>query len=345
MKKISIVVPVYYNELNLPHLFPRLFALAQANPGYEFEYVFVDDGSGDNSFELLAEVAERDPRVRAAKLSRNFGANAAVLAGLHYVSGDCVAMIAADLQDPPEIISTMLRRWEAGKKVVLAARNDREDPFISRLFAGMFYWLFRRMALKDMPAKGCDFLLIDRTVANMLVQIGEKNPYLIGLVLWMGFERDIVYYKRQKREHGKSMWSFAKRTKYFIDALVAFTYLPMRLISGLGAALALLGFVQAVIVVFNRMLYGVSPPGWTSLMVVILAVSGVQLLTLGIFGEYLWRNFEETRKRPPFIVDQVMGIARESGGKRGTCEQAGSFVVEQVIGLAVPDNEQPIVEK
>jgi glycosyltransferase involved in cell wall biosynthesis len=308
VRTVSIVVPVYYNELNLPHLFPRLLGLADANPQYELEYVFVDDGSGDNSFEILTDLAKKDPRVRVVRLSRNFGANAAILAGLNYVLGDCVAIIAADLQDPPELITTMLRRWEAGKKVVLAARESREDPLADRLLSSAFYWLFRRFAIQEMPANGCDFVLIDREVANMLVQIGEKNPYLIGLILWLGFDRDVVYYTRQKRELGKSKWNLAKRVKYFIDALVSFTYVPMRLVSLLGIASALAGFVWAVIVVLNRILSGIPVQGWASLMTVVLVVSGVQLLTLGIFGEYLWRNFEETRKRPSFVVDQLIGI-------------------------------------
>ena len=311
MKTVSIVVPVYYNELNLPYLFPRLFGLADANPQYDFEYVFVDDGSGDNSFQILAEMAQRDPRIRAVKLSRNFGSNAATLAGLHYVSGDCVAMIAADLQDPPELITTMLQRWEAGKKVVLAARETRGDPLAERLVSSAFYWLFRRLAIKEMPANGCDFALIDRRVVDILVQIGEKNLYLFGLILWLGFDRDVVYYTRQKRELGKSKWTLDKKVKYFIDALVSFTYVPMRLVSALGMALALAGFGWAVVVVLNRILAGVPVQGWASLMTVVLVVSGVQLLTLGIFGEYLWRNFEETRKRPSFIVDQLVGMTNQ----------------------------------
>jgi glycosyltransferase involved in cell wall biosynthesis len=313
VRTVSIVIPVYHNELNLPHLFPRLLGLADANPQYDFEYVFVDDGSGDNSFEILTDLAKRDPRVRVVKLSRNFGASAAIMAGLHYVSGDCVAIIAADLQDPPELITTMLRRWEAGKEVVLAAREDREDPLVNRLLSSAFYWLFRRLAIREMPEKGCDFALIDRKVADILVQIGEKNPYLIGLILWLGFDRDVVYYTRQKRELGKSRWTLGKRVKYFIDALISFTYVPMRLVSALGIALALVGFVQAVLVVFNRILFGVPVRGWASLMTVVLVISGVQLLTLGIFGEYLWRNFEETRKRPSFVVDQLIGIERVDG--------------------------------
>jgi len=308
VRTVSIVVPVYYNELNLPRLFPRLFDLAEVNPQYNFEYVFVDDGSGDNSFQILTEVAQRDPRIRIVKLSRNFGSNAATLAGLHYTSGDCVAMIAADLQDPPELITTMLQRWEAGKKVVLAARETRNDALPDRLVSGTFYWLFRRFAIKEMPPNGCDFALVDRKVVDILVQIGEKNLYLFGLILWLGFDRDVVYYTRQKRELGKSRWTLGKKVKYFIDALVSFTYVPMRLVSALGIALALAGFAWAVVVVLNRILANVPVQGWASLMTVVLVVSGVQLITLGIFGEYLWRNFDETRKRPSFVVDQLIGL-------------------------------------
>jgi glycosyltransferase involved in cell wall biosynthesis len=310
VRTVSIVIPVYYNELSLAHLFPRLLGLADANPQYNFEYVFVDDASGDNSFEILADLANRDPRVRVVRLSRNFGSNAAILAGLHYVSGDCVAMITADLQDPPELITTMLQRWQTGKKVVLAAREARDDPLLNRLLSGAFYWLFRRLAIREMPPNGCDFALVDRKVTDMLVQIGEKNPFLVGLILWLGFDREVVYYTRQKRGLGKSRWTFGKRVKYFIDALVSFTYVPMRLVSAMGIALALAGFVWAVIVVINRILSGVPVQGWASLMTVVLVVSGVQLLTLGIFGEYLWRNFDETRKRPSFVVDQLIGIEK-----------------------------------
>jgi dolichol-phosphate mannosyltransferase len=284
---VSIVVPVYYNELNLPHLFPRLLGLADTNPQYDFEYVFVDDGSGDNSFEILAELAKRDPRVRVVKLSRNFGSNAATLAGLHYASGDCVAMIAADLQDPPELITTMLQRWEAGKKVVLAARETREDPLADRLVSGAFYWLFRRLAIREIPANGCDFALVDRKVVDMLVQIGEKNLYLIGLILWLGFDRSVVYYTRQKRELGKSRWTLGKRVKYFIDALVSFTYVPMRLVSALGIALAVAGFVWAVVVVLNRILAGVPVQGWASLMASLESTCGAILRRQGR-GLLLW---------------------------------------------------------
>ena len=304
---VSIVVPVYHNELNIPYLYPCLTVLADSNPQFEFEYIFVDDGSADNSFGLLKELASQNPNVRVVKLSRNFGSNAAILAGLTYASGDCAAVISADLQDPPELIPVMLQKWMNGTKVVLAARQGREDNFFGRIFANTFYWLFRHFALKSMPRQGFDFMLIDRKVIDLLVQIQERNVYLVGLVLWMGFEREIIYYRRRKRERGKSRWTFAKKIKYFIDGFVSFSYFPIRLASFLGIALAFAGFIYALVVLSLRFFQGIPVQGWTSLMIVLLVVSGVQLILLGIFGEYLWRNFEETRKRPPFVVDHVIG--------------------------------------
>ena len=311
MALVSVVVPVYHNELNLPHLFERLVALGNANPQHGFEFVFVDDGSKDRSYEVLEGLSIEDRRVRIVKLSRNFGSSAAVLAGLTYACGDCVAVIAADLQDPPELITQMLESWEGGKKVVLAARRGRDDPWSTKLLSGVFYWLFRRLANGDMPAEGFDFLLVDKRVARLLVEMQERNAYLMGLVLWLGFERDMIYYTRRKRELGKSRWTLGKRVKYFIDSFAAFSYVPVRLASVLGFALAAVGLVYAMGVLLNRLLWHTQVPGWTSLMVVVLIVSGTQLTMLGVLGEYLWRTLEAARNRPPFVVDQTVGFARE----------------------------------
>lgn len=308
MALVSVVVPVYYNEVNIPDLYPRLKGLAGDNPEHQFEYVFVDDGSGDNSFDVLRELADRDEDVRVVKLSRNFGSSAAILAGLAYASGDCRAVIAADLQDPPELISTMLRKWEGGTKVVLAARSGREDPLHSRLLAEVFYWLFRRFALKDMPREGFDFFLIDRQVAELLVRMGERNAYVMGQILWLGFDREVIHYRRKGREKGESRWTFWKKLKYFIDAFASFSYLPLRLASTLGLVLAALGGLYALLVVGLRLLNGISVPGWSALMVTTLLVSGAQLVILGIIGEYLWRVLDEARRRPPFVVRSLVNL-------------------------------------
>jgi dolichol-phosphate mannosyltransferase len=305
MKKISIVIPVYFNELNLPHLFPRLLNVADQNSNYQFEFVFVDDGSGDLSYPLLREFAEKDNRAVVIKLSRNFGSFRAILAGLEYSTADCAAIISADLQDPPELIPQMIEKWEDGNKVVMAVRERREDHVISQYFSRIYYSLMRRFALKSMPIGGFDFVLIDRKIINILTTIKEKNTSLMGLILWSGFQQSIIHYTRRKREHGKSMWTLSKKIKYFIDSFVAFSYAPIRLFQFLGIGLSFLGFIYAVFISIRRIIYGFPVPGLSALLIIILVVGGVQLIMLGILGEYLWRNVDETKKRPVFIVESV----------------------------------------
>ena len=310
MALISIVIPVYYNAASLPALAERLTTFAASQPAHRFEFVYVDDGSGDNSFEVLKTIAERDTRARVVKLARNFGSNTAILAGMAYATGDCVAFIAADLQDPPETLAEMIARWEAGTKVVLAARRDRHgDPWTTRLFAGIFNWLFKKLVFDGFSPQGIGFFLVDRQVADLLVRCNEKNAHLIGLILWAGYRYEIVEYDRIEREHGTSRWTFRKKLKYFVDAFAAFSYLPLRLASALGLLLAAAGGLYAIVVIIVRLLNKVPVPGWTALMVVVLLVSGAQLLILGIVGEYLWRNFDATRMRPLFIVESVLGSA------------------------------------
>lgn len=307
MALISVVIPVYFNAPSLPALAERLSALAESQPGHQFEFVYVDDGSGDNSFEVLTDLAQQDARIRVVKLARNFGSNTAILAGMTYATGDCVAFVAADLQDPPETLVEMLRQWENGVKVVLAARRDRQsDPWTTRLFAGVFNWLFKKLVFDGFSPQGIGFFLVDRQVVDLLVTSNEKNAHLIGLILWSGYRYEIVEYDRVEREHGKSRWTFRKKLKYFIDAFAAFSYLPLRLASALGLLLAGAGGLYAIIVIAVRLLNQVPVPGWTALMVVVLLASGAQLLILGILGEYLWRNFDATRRRPLFIVERII---------------------------------------
>jgi dolichol-phosphate mannosyltransferase len=320
MSSVSIVVPVYHNATSLPELMARFRALADANPGDRFEFVFVDDGSRDDSFAVLSALAAEDPRVRLVKLSRNFGSNAALMAGLFHARGDAVAAISADLQDPPEMIGEMLARWRGGRKVVLAARSGRDDGAASAAFADAFYTLFRRFALPTMPRRGFDFFLVDRQVCDLINGIQENNVYLMGLILWLGFDPEVLYYHRREREKrfGKSMWTLTRKVKYFIDSFVAFSYVPIRAASLLGIGLSFCGLVKAVEVVIARLFYGIAVEGWASLMVVLLIVSGAQLLMTGILGEYLWRALDETRRRPRFIVERVV----EAGAGHGPASRA-----------------------
>ena len=307
MTLVSIVIPVYYNAASLVALHQRLEQLAQTENGCAFEFIYVDDGSGDDSYAILRRLAQSDDRVRVIKLTRNFGSNTAILAGLAHARGQAQAFIAADLQDPPEMLSEMLRRWENGAKVVLAVRRDRAgDPWGTRLFAGLFNWLFEKLVFPGHSPQGIGFFLVDRQVAQTLVQAEERNPHLTGLLLWTGFPSEQVTYDRLERPHGRSRWTFRKKFKFFIDAFAAFSYLPLRLASALGFLLAFLGGLYALLVIALRLFGAIPIQGWTALIVVVLLLSGMQLLILGILGEYLWRTLDASRRRPLFIVEEVL---------------------------------------
>jgi len=308
MTLVSMVVPVYNNAASLPSLLEKFQTLAAGRPDLRFEFVFVDDGSADESCRVIEGLVAAEPRASLVKLSRNFGSSAAILAGLEQAAGDAVVAIAADLQDPPELIGEMLTRWQQGRKVVLAAREGRDDPWLTSLLADAFYGLFRRFAVPAMPKRGFDFFLVDRQVCNLLVGIQENNAYLMGLILWLGFSPDVIPYHRREREKrfGRSMWTFVKKLKYFADAFVGFSYTPLRAASATGGICCALGFLYALVIVVRRLCYGADIQGWASLMVALLVVSGVQMLMIGVLGEYLCRNLEETRRRPRFVRDYVL---------------------------------------
>lgn len=305
MKKLSIIIPVYYNELNIPVTYERLNELTD-KINAELEFVFIDDGSGDNSFELLTQYSSKDHRIKVIKLSRNFGSHVAILAGLTHATGDCASIISADLQDPPELIIDMFRDWDEGNEIVLAVRRDREESFFQVWFSNAYYSLMRKYALANMPEGGFDFVLLDRKVINVIISIKEKNTTIMGLILWVGFKHSIHYYTRQRREIGKSRWTLSKKIKLFIDSFLAFSYMPVRYMSAVGIILFFLAVGYSSVLVFQKLWLGQTVEGWTSLMVVVLMLSSIQLLSLGIIGEYLWRTFDETRNRPIFIIDKVV---------------------------------------
>jgi dolichol-phosphate mannosyltransferase len=308
MPELSIVVPVYHNEENLPDLIP---ALERATAGLDVEFVFVDDGSGDASWAWLERWVAREPRATAVKLSRNFGSFVACTAGLAHARGRAAVIISADLQDPPELIPRMLDEWRRGHEVVLAVRNRREDPWHQRLTSRIYYSLMGRWALRDMPAGGFDFCLVDRKVIDIVTRIEERNTSLMGLVLWTGFRRSELAYVRRAREKGRSMWTLTKKLKYFADSLVAFSYTPIRLMQAAGALIALLGFGWAALIVVLHLRGDIAIAGWAALMFVVLMLGGIQLITLGVLGEYLWRTLDETKRRPLYLVDRVVRGARE----------------------------------
>jgi glycosyltransferase involved in cell wall biosynthesis len=305
MPLISIIVPVYNEEESLPLLYRRLSDTVRSS-GNDFEFIFVDDGSSDRSFSVLGNLSAEDHRIRIIKFSRNFGSHAACLAGLENSTGDACAFLSADLQDPPEIIETLIDEWQNGYEVVIGVRTWEETS--PRFFPKIYYDLVRRFALANMPEGGTDVFLIDRKVVDAIVAMKEKNSSIFGLILWSGFKQTLIHYKKGKREKGISKWTTGRKIKLFIDTFVSFSYFPLRLISVLGILIALLGFLYASFIIFRRILLSVPVAGWASLMVVLLIVSGIQLIMLGIIGEYLWRNFDESRKRPVFIIDQMEGF-------------------------------------
>lgn len=308
MSRISIVVPVYHNEGSLHDLWAEFQKLAQACHQDTFEFVFVDDGSGDGSYQVLTELATADERVRVVKLTRNFGSNAAIMAGLAHARGDATVVIAADLQDPPQLIPTMLAEWRAGRKVVLATRAQRRESWVTTLPATCFYRLFRTIALSNMPLGGFDFFLLDRQAREILVQMPESHPYLMGQILWMGFTPSVLPYTRVERpsRYGRSMWTWVRKCKYFVDAFVGFSALPVRLATSAGILLTLIGTLFATLGLIRGL------DSWQVVLLALVLVSGVQLLALGILGEYVVRHFDETRRRPRFIVEQVIESDDES---------------------------------
>jgi polyisoprenyl-phosphate glycosyltransferase len=302
---VSVVVPVYYNAPTLVELYERLGAsMNKANA--DWEVTFVDDNSGDSSREVLATLYREKSNVRLVFLSRNFGSFDAISAGLCHASGDCTVVISADLQDPPELLTEMIASWREGVKVVLATRQSREDPWSSRVFSFLYYRLFRLLVSREMPPGGFDFMVLDRQGATLLTEHAEKNAMLPAALLYYGFKRKLFSYHREARRHGISMWTFWRKVKLMYDAILSNSYVPIRIVTAVGALAALISGVYGLIVVIQRLLNPTIPAGWTALMVVLLFFHGIGLVSIGILGEYVWRAFDAARKRPQFVVDTVL---------------------------------------
>ena len=304
---LSIVTPAYNEAENLPQLYKRLSKTLDSM-ALDWEWIIVDDHSSDQTFAVINQLASEDPQVRGFRFARNFGAHQAITCGMRNARGDSAVVLAADLQDPPETLPELLKQWQAGAQVVWAVRARREGEKSSTVgFSRLYYWLMRRVVgIKEMPATGADFFLIDRRVMDALSQFDESNTSLLALITWMGFRQAHITYDKQARLHGSSGWSLEKKLKLVVDSVTSFTYLPIRLMSYLGIVFAVLGFLYAGVVIANA-IAGRPAEGWSSLMVVLLVVSGIQMLMMGVLGEYLWRALDEARRRPRYIVEAVTG--------------------------------------
>jgi dolichol-phosphate mannosyltransferase len=315
--EVSIVLPVYFNQENLPGTVASLKAdVIDANPQLRFELVFVDDGSGDKSLDVLLELQRQHPGLlRVIKLTRNFGQVSAQWCGFSHARGGLVVTMSADGQDPARLVNDMLAaHLKEGYEVVICTREERDESAYRVVTSRIFYWLMRRLSFSNMPQGGFDFHSMTRRALDVLLGNREAHPFLQGQVLWMGFTPKMIPYRREAREGGKSRWTFAKKLTYLIDGVLSYSYAPLRMMSLIGLFFACCGFLYAVLIAIFR-LTGVLPRlGLINpLMVVVLVMGGTQMLMLGIIGEYIWRTLAQSRDRPLYIVDRVFEANRDDG--------------------------------
>lgn len=306
MKKISLLIPAYNEQAVLGKLLTRLTALADNNKAYEFEFFFVNDGSKDDTLEIIKERAEIDTRVSYLNLSRNFGKEIAMIAALDHVSGDATVIIDADLQDPPELIPEMIKWWEKGYDDVYAKRSSRMgESFLKKFSSKMFYKTLQSVTRIPIQKDTGDFRLLDRRAVEALKQIRENQRYTKGYFSWIGFKKKEITYKRDARAAGETHWNYFKLIDLAIEGIVSFSIAPLRLATALGTIVALATFIYLVVIVLKTIIFGADLAGYPSTMAVILFLGGAQLLSLGIIGEYVGRIFNETKNRPLYLIEEL----------------------------------------
>jgi len=309
---VSMVVPVYNESAVVGPFYQRATATLAGLEDYDYELVFVDDGSRDDTFQQLATLAANDPHVRVVKFSRNFGHQIAITAGVDHACGDCIVIIDADLQDPPEVVRSMLDQWRQGYDVVYGVRSDRDGETAMKLMtASVFYRLLRRLTNVQIPANVGDFRLMSRRATDELRRLREKDRFVRGLVSWIGFNQTGVIYSRDKRYAGETKYPYRRMMKFAFDGITSFSTAPLKIATWTGYVAALLA-VLYLLSVFVQKLLGFTVEGWATIMVAMLFLGSVQLICLGILGEYLGRIFNEVKPRPMYIVEEV----RSSEGSR-----------------------------
>ncbi len=305
-KQISILIPAYNEEAVLDKLYARLTALADSNPKYRFEFFFVNDGSKDDTLGIIKQFSEKDLRVSYLNLSRNFGKEIAMIAGLDHVSGDAIVIIDADLQDPPELIPEMLKYWEDGYDDVYAKRRSRAgESWVKKKTSELFYKILQRSTRITIQRDTGDFRLLDRRCVEALKQLRESQRYTKGMFSWVGYKKKEILYDRDPRAAGETKWNYLKLSELAIEGITSFTTAPLRLSSLLGLVVSVCAFIYIIVVIVKTLVYGDDAAGYPSLMAVILFLGGVQLLSLGIIGEYIARIFNESKHRPLYFIDEL----------------------------------------
>jgi glycosyltransferase involved in cell wall biosynthesis len=305
VKSLSIVVPVYNNCETVRETCIRVLHVAQNKiPHVNVDLVFIDDGSSDESWSELEKLRiEFGDFVTLVKLSRNFGQVNAILAGYEVSKGDAVVTLSADLQDPVEIIAQMVSNWEGGMEIVIAHRESRNDEVSSTLFSRMAYGIARK-ANPRIPAGGFDYLLLSRRAAKLMLSLKGHHRFFQGDILWMGLPTSLIPYTRERRSYGKSGWTFAKKFKYFTDLVLDSSYLPIRIMSGLGIAVASLGLIYAFIILIAWFRSQTPFSGWAPIMVTLLVIGGLLMTMLGVIGEYIWRIYDEVKNKPLYVIER-----------------------------------------
>ncbi len=317
MKKISILIPAYNEQEVLEPLYHRLGTLANGIKDYEFEFLFVNDGSRDKTLDIIKDLAEQDERVSFVDLSRNFGKEIAMIAGLDHVTGDATVIIDADLQDPPELIPKMISYWEQGYEDVYAKRNSRHgESWLKKTSSKLYYRMLQKATHITIQQDTGDFRLLDRVCVDALKQIRESQRYTKGMFSWIGYKKKEITYDRDPRVAGTSGWSYPKLINFAIDGLTSFTIAPLRVSSVLGIVVSIVAFIYIVFLVVRTIMFGTDLAGYPSMMAVILFLGGVQLLSLGIIGEYIGRIFNETKQRPLYFVQEYHVKTHEKNNKK-----------------------------
>lgn len=305
MKKISILIPAYNEQESLELLLARLESLANENKSYNFEFMFIDDGSRDKTIEIIKDFAKKDKRIKYISLSRNFGKEIAMIAGLDGVSGDATVIIDADLQHPPELIPEMIKFWEQGYDDVYAKRKDRKnESWAKKTSSKWFYKILQKSTNFPIQMDIGDFRLLDQRCVEALRQIRESQRYTKGMFSWIGFKKKEILYSPDKRIAGETKWNFTQLFNFAIDGITSFTTAPLRISSILGFIVSFVAFLYIIGVVVKTTIFGESVAGYPSMMAVILFLGGVQLLSLGVIGEYIGRVFTEVKQRPLYLIQE-----------------------------------------
>lgn len=314
--RFSIVAPAYNEEEVLPEFYRRVRDVMDAL-GEPWELILVNDGSRDNTLAVMRELHENDPRVKVISFSRNFGHQLAITAGIDYASGDAVVIIDADLQDPPEVIPELIEKWRDGYDVVYAVRRERRgESWFKEWTAKLFYRLIYRITDVDIPKDTGDFRLMDRKVVEALRTMRERNRFMRGLSVWVGFKQTGIFYVREPRFAGETKYPLRKMLKFALDAITSFSYVPLQLATYFGFAIAGISMVGMVIAVILRLTTGRALLGQATTLVAVLFLGGIQLIFLGIIGEYLGRIYDEVKARPLYIVAETLGFEEEKAGPR-----------------------------